>query len=142
MKFDEALQYGKQVEEQVLYCIRKKYPSATIIDKYKGYDIWIPETGFGIEVKCDQKSLDTGNIVIEFEFNGKPSAILTTSAKYWVIYDGLKFLWFTPQQIINCIFQSKLTYATFVGNGDTVAKKAFLVKKLDLEKYALSEQSI
>lgn len=142
MQFAEALEYGKKVEEQVLYCIQKKYPSATIINKFKGYDIWIPETNFGIEVKCDQKSMETGNIVIEFEFNGKPSAILTTTAKYWVFYDGFKFIWLTPQQIINCVFQSKQHYVSFIGNGDKASKKAYLIKKTELEKYAISEQNI
>lgn len=142
MQFHEALRMGKRVEEQVLYCIQKKYPSATIIDKYKGYDIWIPETNFGIEVKCDTMSNETGNFVIEFEFNGKPSAILTTKAKYWVFYDDHKFIWITPTQIINCIFQSKQTFATFVGNGDKVPKKAFLIKKTELIKYAIAENTI
>ena len=137
MEFKTALEAGKRVEELVLQSIQKKYPSATIIDKYKGYDIWVPEAGFGIEVKADTMSNQTGNIVIEFEFNGKPSALLTTTAKYWVIYDDHQFIWITPAQIINCIFQNKLTHATFTGNGDKVTKKAFLIKKADLLKYAI-----
>ena len=61
-----------------------------MIDGYcKEWDIYIPELDEGVEVKSDQKSKHTGNIVIEIEFNGKPSALATTKAKYWVIFDSV-----------------------------------------------------
>jgi hypothetical protein len=132
--FQEDLTRGKQIEQQLLDKLKVKYPSATIIDKYKGYDIWIPEINKSIEVKADEKSNYTGNIVVEIEMFGKPSALMTTTADYWVFYDG-KFWCITPKEIIQCIFLNKLQHTEFVGNGDTQSKKAFLIKKEFLAKY-------
>jgi hypothetical protein len=102
--FKRDLQAGKEIENAVLQVIRRKYPQAKIIDGYcKEWDIFIPELQIGVEVKSDQKSQHTGNIVIEVEFNGSPSALSTTKAKYWVIYDGIDYNWFTVDAIKNCI---------------------------------------
>ena len=132
--FVEDLGRGKQVEQMLLDKLNAKYPSAAIIDKFKGYDIWIPEINKSIEVKADEKSNYTGNIVVEIEMYGKPSALLTTTADYWVFYDG-KFWCITPKEIIQCIFLNKLQHTEFVGNGDTQSKKAFLIKKEFLARY-------
>lgn len=134
-EFNESLDYGINVEKKVLELLKRKYPSATLVDAYKGYDIWIPERHESVEVKADVKSQDTGNIVIEIEMFGKPSGLMCTTADYWVIYDGESFVTIKPMRIIECIFQNKLTYREFVGNGDTHSKKAFLVPKEKLFKY-------
>lgn len=135
MAFATDLEAGLDVERRVLDLLRTKYPCATIVNAFKGYDIWIPEISKGIEVKSDQKSQHTGNIVIEIEFNGKPSALMTTKADFWIFYDGQKFVAIEPMEIIRCIFMNKLKYAEFIGNGDTKSKKAFLVKKDILFSY-------
>jgi len=107
-----------------------------MIDGYcKEWDIFIPELNYGIEVKSDQKSLYTDNIVIEIEFNNKPSALSTSKAKWWVIYDGNIYNWFLLNNIRRCILENKLKYATFIGKGDTKYKKAYLIKKELLYKY-------
>ena len=91
--FKEDLLVGQEVEALVLEKIKKKYPKAYSIEGYcKEYDIWIPELNYGIEVKQDAKSNYTGNIVIEIEMFNKPSALITTKAKYWVFYDQKKFV--------------------------------------------------
>lgn len=135
MAFAQDLEAGLDVEKRVLEILQRKYPCATIVNAFKGYDIWIPELEKGIEVKSDQKSQHTGNIVIEIEFNGKPSALMTTKAAYWIFYDGEKFVSIEPMEIIKCIFMNKLKYAEFVGNGDTKSKKAFLIRKDVLFSY-------
>ena len=133
--FKEDLSIGLKIEQQVLDIIRKKYPSASSINKYKGYDIWIPEIQKGVEVKYDGKSKYTNNIVIEIEMFDKPSALLTSEADYWIFYDGYKFIMIEKMYIYYAIFMAKLKYAEFVGKGDTASKKAFLIKKDDLFKY-------
>lgn len=136
--FNRDLKRGKQHEQIILNKIQKKYPQANIIDGYcKEYDIWIPELNIGIEVKSDEKSKYTGNIVIEVEFNGKPSALSTTKAKYWVIYDGYTYTWFDVKDIRKCIATNYLRLSTFVGKGDTHPKDAYLIPKQLLYKYAL-----
>ena len=133
--FKEDLEVGIAVEQKLINILLKKYPSTTLVNKFKGYDIWIPELHKSIEVKFDEKSKQTGNIVIEIEMYDKPSGLLSTTADYWVFYDGDKFISITPKDIIKCIFLLKLNFVEFVGNGDTVKKKAFLVPKDKLFNY-------
>ena len=127
--FHEDLERGKAIESKALEVIRQKYPSASLIEAFKGYDIWIPETHKSVEVKYDPMSNETGNIVIEIEMNGKASALITTTADFWLFHDDHVFMLMKPMSIVNCIFQSKLQYVEFVGNGDRSPKKAFLVPK-------------
>jgi len=127
--FKKDLAAGLHIEALVLSALQKKYPCATGIAAHKGYDIWIPETHKSIEVKYDPMSNQTGNFVIEVEFNGKPSALLTTTADYWIIYDDSVFAWIEPRRLFECIMLNEVPLREFVGDGDTVAKRAYLVKK-------------
>lgn len=133
--FDTDLEIGIEIEKTVLKMLQKKFPSATLVNAYKGYDIWIPEIHKSVEVKLDQKSQHSGNIVIEIEMYDKPSGLMATTADLWIIYDGEIFLKITPRNIIKCIFLNKLQYIEFIGKGDTRTKKAFLVPKEVLFKY-------
>jgi hypothetical protein len=133
--FQKDLSRGIEVELMALAIIQKKYPCATLVSAYKGYDIWIPELHKSVEVKYDPMSNETGNIVVEIEMNGKLSALSTSTADFWLFYDDYVFVMMNKMDIINCIFQNKLQYVEFVGNGDTVSKKAFLVKKSILFSY-------
>ena len=63
--FYTDLKDGKQTENDVLTIIKKKYTKSYIIEGYfKDYDIYIPETNIGVEVKKDEKSKETGNYLI------------------------------------------------------------------------------
>ena len=135
--FHTDLERGIEVENKVLGIMRKLYPATTLVNAYKGYDIWIPEINKSIEVKYDPMSNKTGNYVVEIEMSGKSSALMTTTATYWVFYDDKTFLWIHPMDIVNCIFQNKLTYVTFNGSGDANSKKAFLIKKEMLLRYSI-----
>lgn len=134
--FIKDLSRGKVIEKRVLSIIKSKYPKAYIEDGYfKEWDIFIPELNFGVEVKLDEKSAETGNIVIEVNFNNTPSALSTTKAKYWVIYDGFNFNWFLVNNIKKCLMENNLKLVRFVGNGDTKSKDAYLINKDLLYKY-------
>lgn len=134
--FYSDLKVGKYYEKQILSKINKKYPKAYIVQGYcKDWDIYIPELEFGVEVKSDKKSLHTGNIVIEIEFNNKLSALSTTKSKYWVIYDGINYNWFLVDNIKKCIKDNNLIYREFIGRGDVHSKKAYLIKKELIYKY-------
>lgn len=136
--FKRDLNKGENIEEQVLSIIQLRYPAATKIEGYfPNYDIWIPEINKSVEVKSDEKSMETGNIVVELEMYGKPSGILKSKADYWVFFDGFKFLWTTPIKIFECILLNKLNFVSFIGNGDTQQKKAILIKKELLGEYLL-----
>ena len=129
--FKESLEDGKKTEEIICSIIKRKYPKTYMIDGYcKEYDIFIPEKDFGVEVKKDVKSQETGNYVIEVEFNGIPSALMTTKAEYWGIYDGEYYVWIKPSKLkalVSLYGSGKL--AKFIGNGDTKYKKAYLMPK-------------
>jgi hypothetical protein len=135
MTFHEDLVKGLAIEKLGLDIYRRECPCATIVNAYKGYDIWLPEENYGIEVKYDPKSIETGNVIVEIEMNGKPSGLMTTTAKYWVFYDDDMFMQISTRNIIKCIFLNKLVYTEFTGKGDKATKKAFLVKKEILYKY-------
>ena len=134
--FNKDLKRGKQIEHKVLNQIKTKYKNAYIERGYfKEWDIFIPELNFGVEVKLDKKSKYTGNIVIEINFNNKPSGLSTTKAKYWVIYDGYKYNWFLVNDINKCINDNNLKYYSFIGEGDSKMKDAYLIKKEILYRY-------
>lgn len=135
MTFKTDLQRGLEIEERVLAILRKKYPCATLVNAFKGYDIWIPEIDKAVEVKFDPMSQRTGNIVVEIEMYGKDSGLMVTQADYWVFYDGQMFVIMPVKHIFKCIFLSKLQYVEFIGEGDSQIKKAFLVDKNTLFKY-------
>ena len=134
--FYESLKSGKEIEELVLSPIKKKYPTAYIIDGYcKYYDIFIPEKNIGVEVKRDEKSKYTGNLVVEIEFNGKPSALSTTRADFWVFYDGECCIWIEPSKL-RAVVRNIGEIRTFVGKGDTKPKKAYLMPKDTIKEYS------
>ena len=137
MTFKDDLQYGKDVESKVLSMIKKKYPLAFMIEgKFSPYDIFIPETSTSVEVKSDQKSKYTGNLVIEVSMYNKPSALMTTLADYWVIWTGDEYIWIRPDDLKKMIILEDLPQRTFVGNGDTEPKSAYLPKVEQVKKYA------
>jgi len=135
--FQLDLERGVAVENKVIGMIREKYPCACrILGDFKDYDIWIPEISAGVEVKYDPKSNETNNFVIEIESRDSLSGLMTTKAKFWVLYDDKTFCVIKPSEIIKCIILNKLTYSEFFCSGDNFKKKAFLIKKEMLSKYA------
>jgi hypothetical protein len=133
--FKQDLNRGIKIEQQVWMLLQRKYPCATIVTAFKGYDIWIPEIHKSVEVKYDPMSNQTGNIVIEIWIYNKPSALLTTTADFWVFYDDNQFISIAPKKIIECIMVNDIRLKRFIGKGDTVEKKAYLVPKELLFSY-------
>jgi len=135
--FNIDLKRGEQIELFILSLIQKKYPLAYKVEGYfKDYDLYIPETNKSVEVKCDEKSKYTGNLVVEVEFNNKPSALSTTKADYWVWYDGHYISIFKTESIHKFIKDYKPKLYSFIGKGDTKEKKAYLIKKDLIYKYS------
>ena len=123
--FQDDLIIGESLERHILKKIQRRYPKAKKIEGYfKGYDLYVPEIGVLIEIKQDKKSQHTGNYVIEVEYGGKPSALSTTEADYWVIFDGLCEIWTTPYRIREAV--KGLSLREFTGKGDDKPKKAYL----------------
>ena len=136
-KFEEDLEIGHNAEQKVLKLLQTQYPSARILDGYcKEMDIFVPETGKGYEVKQDYKSKYTNNLVIEVAMFGKPSALMTTKAHVWVIVTHDEYIFIKPDRIKDCIIQNALPQLQFTSRGDTSPKKAYLIDKDLLMRYA------
>ena len=128
MSFKEDLAAGREVEEYILKRIQEKYPQAKLMEGYfKEYDIMIPEINKTVEVKSDVKSLYTGNYVVEIAFDGKESALSTTTADWWVFYDSECEVWIKPELIWKSV--KGLPMREFVGKGDKKSKTAYLCPK-------------
>jgi len=128
--FDDSLAMGKKVENEVCDLIKKKHPDAYVKEGYyKQGDIIVPSADKLVEVKQDYQSHITGNLLIEIEFDGKPSALETTESDWWVIVDRQNLYWIAPESLKYIINELKLTPAEFIGKGDDKSKKAYLVPK-------------
>ena len=130
MTFKESLDYGTEVEKEILSYLQKSYPSANKIEgKFKPFDIYIPETDTKIEIKTDVKSIETNNYVVEIEMYNKPSGLLSTKADWWILTDKEQMIWIKPLTLLHTIIKHNLKWVTFTGNGDNHPKKAYLIKK-------------
>ena len=139
MSFAEDLHIGHTTEQEVLEHIQTKYPNAYKKDGYfKEYDIYIPEINKSVEVKQDYKSAHTGNLVVELTFNGKPSALLTTKADYWVFVLKNQYIWTSPERIKQAIGTYGKDPARFKGKGDSVYKLAWLIPIHYIENTAMT----
>lgn len=134
--FEQDLAFGIAEEVKVLDVIQSKYPCAVKIEgKFKGYDLFIPEINKSIEVKSDIKSNETGNIVIEVEMSGVPSALITSKADYWVFSDGKQLIVMSLRRIKDYILLNNPPLKLLKPEGDKNPKKAYLLKKVDFFKH-------
>ena len=141
--FKQDLARGQRIEKEIRKKIIKKYPDAHIVDGYcKEWDIYIPSEDKGVEVKYDPMSQKTGNIVVEIEYNDKPSALMTTKAYRWVFHTGKEIITTTPKLLHKVIKNNNLTVACFKGRGDPYYKKAYLIKKHLIIETALQTEKV
>jgi hypothetical protein len=136
--FAESLRYGEVVERYVLSILIEKYPQANIPGGYnKNWDIYIPEKGWGVEVKCDMTSNESDQFVVEVAMAGKPSALMTTKAGLWVYYDGFALYWVKPNRLKDAIIVDGYHQAEFVGGNDKHSKRVYFIPRKMMRKYAL-----
>ena len=133
--FESQLAIGLQEEKEFLKLLKHRYPYTVKIEgSFKEFDFYLPDINSSVELKTDKKSNYTGNFVVETYHYGKPSGITTTTADFWVFWDGKEYCWITPDQIKNLILIEGIDQVRFVGNGDTVQKRAYLVPKALIQK--------
>lgn len=141
--FNRDLVGGKEIEKTILDIVKKTYPDTYIVNGYcKEWDMYIPSLKKGIEVKSDKLSQKTGNIVVEESFNGKPSALSTTKASLWIFHTGKKIIQITPDVLRIIIAENNLKTVQFIATGDTLPKKAYLVKQYLIEPRALAVNNV
>jgi hypothetical protein len=135
--FKRDLKRGEDIEQHALNIIQTKYPDAYKVKGYcKEWDIFIPSINKGIEIKYDPMSKKTGNIVVEIEFGGKPSALSTTKAYRWFFYTGDSIIITSPNRLQQLVEDNGLYLVTFTGRGDSKSKRAYLIKKHLIEETA------
>ena len=135
--FHDALMAGKRVERFFWNRLKRKYKHPVMIEgSFKPFDIYIADNHKRWEVKCDMKSNYTGNFLIEVEHYGKPSALMTTEAEFWVFYDAKDWIAVKPQSMKDLILSHGYKLISTIGNGDTHAKKCYLVPKDDIKSIA------
>lgn len=135
--FHESLMMGKKVEQMFLLRLKRKYNNPIIIEgSFKPFDIYVPDNHKRWEVKSDMKSNYTGNYLIEVEHYGKPSALMTTEAEYWVLYDSCDWVVCSPIKIKDLILSNNYRLITTIGKGDDYAKKCYLIPKKDIQVIA------
>lgn len=127
MSWTSDLARGDKVEEewyQKLFSIFKQCQKTFGVDSR--FDISVPELDTTIEIKLDEKSQDTGNIVVEYHHN-KPSGILTSEADVWLFATGKEDIWITRKNILKMILIEELKPTSFTGPEDRHPKAVFLV---------------
>lgn len=136
--WESDLADGEATEETIMKAMRQRGLSPIKIPgKFSAFDIFVPENRKTYEIKRDWKSRETGNIVIEIWMYGKPSGLMATEADQWIIDTGAEWIHITPQAIKDCIIQTGQKLHSFIGKGDKKSKKAYLIPKQQLTRYAI-----
>lgn len=145
MEYKESKKAGDIGEYEILKRVKKNHPEAYIDNTGKAnsdWDIFIPDSNYGIEVKCDYKSNYTGNLLIEVEMNGKLSALSVTKSKYWVFITGYRYIWIKPLEIYRFLEQHPYYgRIPITGNGDEKEKIAYLINHDKFIKYIYNKLS-
>lgn len=137
MTFQEDLEIGLSREHKIIkMCEELGHKPISIKGKFKGYDFFVADTKLAYEVKYDPKSKETGNLVIEIEMYGKPSGLMSTIADWWIFDTDKELITISPEQIKDCIVTENPKLVQFTGPGDDVPKKAYLIRKEKLMRYA------
>jgi hypothetical protein len=96
-----------------------------------------------VEVKTDRMAHITGNIAVEYKWNGKPSGISTTQADYWAfLIEDNKFIIFIETEKLKTIARYWFYNGYFVYGGDDNASEMVLIPINQINNTKLYEGSI
>lgn len=101
----------------------------------KGYDLKIISKGWTFEVKNDLMAHQTGNIAIEYECRGKPTALAATTAEFWVYKFAGQFFAFKTETLKRKIFEEKQYFKAVTGGDAGSNTKMYLVKVVEFVKW-------
>ena len=106
------------------------------------FDLAIPELDTTIEIKFDKKSLDTGNIVIEYHHNGKPSGVLASEADVWLFATGEEDIWVTKKNLQRMLLLENIRPVMIHGPDDHSPKAVFLIPIETVRAYQTSSLNL
>jgi hypothetical protein len=136
MTFRADLELGESYQRKLLELI--EYDNCGMSKGcFKPYDVWVEYGGerTTFEVKVDRMTQRTGNIVVEFECNKKPSGITATEADYWVYFIHNTGVWFLiPTEEIKSRIASK-RYSRTVKGGDGFRSNMYVFPVAEFEEF-------
>ncbi len=136
--FKKDLADGKAAEEEVkqLLIARLNLAESDIEhSSSKGYDLKIIPKNWTFEVKNDLMAHQTGNVAIEYESRGKPTALAATTADFWVYKFAGSFFAFRTETLKRKLFEEKQFFKAVSGGDAGSNTKMFLVKVEEFKKW-------
>jgi len=136
MGFASDLKMGNEYEQKYIDMI--DYDSYEISKGcFKPYDIKVMNGDITTtyEIKADRMTARTGNVVIEYKCNGKPSGITSSEADYWVyfIVGTTEYIKIPTNVLRQFILEKK--YKNSVSGGDGYRSQMYLFPKNVFEDY-------
>lgn len=132
--------FGKKYERNFVELIEYDSYRFPENDYHKEWDLETTKDGeiTHFEVKADRRTFSTGNICIEFAYNGEDSGITSTTADYWVLYvvngDKTERIYLVPTEDLRKIIADELYHKT-INCGDGWKSKCYLFKEEVFTKY-------
>jgi hypothetical protein len=136
--FNKDLEDGKAAELEVAQRLITRLNLAEDDIEHsssKGYDLKIISKGWTFEVKNDLMAHQTGNVAIEYECRGKPTALAATTAEFWVYKFAGSFFAFKTETLKRKLFEEKQFFREVVGGDVGSNTKMFLVKMAVLKSW-------
>ncbi|MBK9017491.1 MAG: hypothetical protein IPM82_27490 [Saprospiraceae bacterium] len=136
--FNKDLQDGQAAEREVAQRLIARLNLAEDDIEHsssKGYDLKIISKGWTFEVKNDLMAERTGNVAVEFESRGKPTALSATTAEFWVYKFAGSFFAFKTETLKRKLFEEKQFFREVVGGDAGSNTKMFLVKVSDFKSW-------
>jgi len=138
MGFASDLKMGNEYEQKYLTMI--DYDSYEISKGcFKPYDIKVMNGDITTtyEIKADRMTARTGNVVIEYKCNGKPSGITSSEADYWVYFIvGTEEYIKIPTNVVRQFILEK-KYKNSISGGDGYRSHMYLFPKNVFEDYLI-----
>lgn len=132
----EDIRLGNEYQRKFISLIT--YDSVTVAHgNFKPYDIAVmrgtERTLY--EIKADRKTVTTGNIVIEFACNNKPSGITSTVADNWIYFAvGMgQFYCIPTEDIKQAIEDTK--YTRIIKGGDRLKSQMYVFPATVFQDY-------
>lgn len=136
--FKKDLVDGQAAEEEVAQRLMTRLGiTADDIERCtsKGYDLKIISKDWTFEVKNDLMAHQTGNVAIEYESRGKPTALAATTADFWVYKFAGQFYAFRTETLKRKLFEEKQYFKAVTGGDAGSQTKMYLVKVVELKKW-------
>ena len=136
---EEDLKEWQNIEDKFIELLQQRNPWATIEQQewyFTDYDLKLIKkdgTEITFEIKYDRMCGSTGNVAVEFSYDGRPSGIYKSTADYIVYYLEGIFRCSKTQELIQ-----KLEWYTLIEWWDWLKSKLMLIPYKIFTTYCIS----